>query len=124
MTTPALTAADEQALVRALAEAALEQAAPEELAVFDETAEEYFAAPEAVLNPKRRDEEAPSGGGRVRPRPRAPPARRALRGHERGPLPDRCRRRGRPRRGEGDRRRSPQAGAASRGRRRAGEPAH
>ena len=56
MSTPALTAADEQALVRALAEVALEQAAPEELAVFDETAEEYFAAPEAVLNPKRRDE--------------------------------------------------------------------
>ncbi len=51
-----LTADEEQALVRALAEAALEQAAPEELAVFDETAEEYFAAPDAVLNPKRRDE--------------------------------------------------------------------
>jgi hypothetical protein len=56
VSTPALTADEEQALVRALAEAALERAAPEELAVFDETAEEYFAAPDAVLNPKRRDE--------------------------------------------------------------------
>jgi hypothetical protein len=56
MSTPGLTTDDEQALVRALAEAALERAAPEELAVFDETAEEFFAAPDAVLNPKRRDE--------------------------------------------------------------------
>jgi hypothetical protein len=52
----AVTNEDEQALVRMLAESALERAAPEELAVFDDTAEEYFAAPDAVLNPKRRDE--------------------------------------------------------------------
>jgi hypothetical protein len=52
----ALPAEDERALIRELAESALERAAPEELAVFDETAEEYFQAPEAVLNPKRRDE--------------------------------------------------------------------
>ena len=54
--TDAVTADDERVLIRRLAEAALERAAPEELAVFDETAEEYFAAPDAVLNPKRRDE--------------------------------------------------------------------
>jgi hypothetical protein len=52
----ALPAEDERALIRLLAETALERAAPEELAVFDETAEEYFRAPDAVLNPKQRDE--------------------------------------------------------------------
>jgi hypothetical protein len=55
MTDP-VTAEDQQALIRELAEAALERAAPEELAVFDETAEEYFRSPDAVLNPRRRDE--------------------------------------------------------------------
>ena len=43
-------------LVRGLAESLVEQLEPDELAVFDETAEEYFADPQAVLDPRRRDE--------------------------------------------------------------------
>jgi hypothetical protein len=43
-------------LVTQLAAVVLEQAAPEELAVFDETAEEYFRDPEDILDPHRRDE--------------------------------------------------------------------
>jgi hypothetical protein len=43
-------------LITQLAAVVLEQAAPEELAVFDETAEEYFRDPEAILDPQRRDE--------------------------------------------------------------------
>jgi hypothetical protein len=43
-------------LVVALAAGVLEKAAPEELVIFDETVEEFFADPDAVLNPKRRDE--------------------------------------------------------------------
>ena len=43
-------------LVRELAQLALSQVAPEELAVFDETADEFFADPEGVLEPERRDE--------------------------------------------------------------------
>lgn len=39
-----------------LAEIVLEQLAPEELVIFDETAAEYFADPDAALNPRRRDE--------------------------------------------------------------------
>jgi hypothetical protein len=46
----------ERELVSELAELTLELAAPEELAVFPETAEEYFDDPQAVLDPKRRDE--------------------------------------------------------------------
>jgi hypothetical protein len=38
------------------ARAVLEQAAPEELAIFDETSEEYFSDPQSVLTPGRRDE--------------------------------------------------------------------
>ena len=38
---------DERLLVAQLAESALAQAAPEELVVFDETAEEYFQDPDA-----------------------------------------------------------------------------
>jgi len=51
-----LTSTDEQALVRVLAQQVLEAAAPEELALFDETAEEYFADPQGVLGAKSRDE--------------------------------------------------------------------
>lgn len=46
----------ENELVAELARLALEQAAPEELVLFPETAEEYFKDPQAVLDPKRRDE--------------------------------------------------------------------
>jgi hypothetical protein len=51
-----LTQSDEEALVRQLAQQVLETTAPEELAIFDETAEEYFADPEGVLEAKGRDE--------------------------------------------------------------------
>jgi hypothetical protein len=50
-----LGAADEHQLVAALAELALEQAAPEELVLFPETASEYFRDPDALLQPRRRD---------------------------------------------------------------------
>ena len=46
----------ENELVAELARLALEQAAPEELVLFPETAEEYFNNPQAVLEPRRRDE--------------------------------------------------------------------
>jgi hypothetical protein len=46
----------ERDLVTQLATVVLEQTAPEELAVFDETAQEYFQNPQAVLDPQRRDE--------------------------------------------------------------------
>jgi len=46
----------ETELVAELARLALERAAPEELVLFPETAEEYFKDPQAVLDPKRRDE--------------------------------------------------------------------
>jgi hypothetical protein len=46
----------ERDLVTQLATVVLEQTAPEELAVFEETAEEYFQDPQAVLDPQRRDE--------------------------------------------------------------------
>lgn len=36
--------------------AALERTAPDELLVLDEAARDYFADPDALLNPKRRDE--------------------------------------------------------------------
>ncbi len=49
-------APDDRALVEELVRSALEGAAPEELVLFDDTAEEYFRDPDAVLNPKRRDE--------------------------------------------------------------------
>jgi hypothetical protein len=46
----------ENELVAELARLALEEAAPEELVLFPETAEEYFQDPQAVLDPGRRDE--------------------------------------------------------------------
>jgi hypothetical protein len=56
MSTPDLSSADERALVEELARAVLEQAAPEELLIFEETSREYFSDPRAVLHPPRRDE--------------------------------------------------------------------
>jgi hypothetical protein len=46
----------DQELVRELAAIALEKVAPDELAIFDETATEFFDDPDGVLNPARRDE--------------------------------------------------------------------
>lgn len=46
----------EQQLVTELAGLVLEQVAPEELAILDDTAQEYFADPQATLDPRRRDE--------------------------------------------------------------------
>lgn len=51
-----LPAEAENELVAELARLALERAAPEELVLFQETAEEYFRDPQAVLDPRRRDE--------------------------------------------------------------------
>ena len=48
--------ADNRGLITALTAAALHSAAPDELVVLDETADEYFADPQALLNPKSRDE--------------------------------------------------------------------
>ena len=39
-----------------LAQQVLNQVAPEELVLYDETAQEYYADPQALLDPKRRDE--------------------------------------------------------------------
>jgi len=47
---------DHQALVSELSHAVLVQAAPEELVVFEETAQEYFADPDGTLRPQGRDE--------------------------------------------------------------------
>ncbi len=52
MTTPD---ADRE-LLEELARTILEKSAPEELVIFEETSEEYFKDPEAVLHPARRDE--------------------------------------------------------------------
>ena len=49
-------AGSDRALVEEFAQAVLAEVAPEELAIFSDTAEEYFADPDAVLNPARRDE--------------------------------------------------------------------
>jgi hypothetical protein len=46
----------ERELVAELGQLVLEQTAPEELAIFPETAREYFDDPQAVLDPGRRDE--------------------------------------------------------------------
>jgi hypothetical protein len=51
-----LTQQDEQDLVCVLSQHALAIAAPEELALFDDTAEEYFANPKGVLEARSRDE--------------------------------------------------------------------
>ena len=50
---------DEQSmriLTDELAQQVLNQVAPEELVLYDETAQEYYADPQALLDPKRRDE--------------------------------------------------------------------
>jgi hypothetical protein len=47
---------EERRLVAELAEAVLAQAAPEELVIFDETAEEYFQDPAGVLSARGGDE--------------------------------------------------------------------
>lgn len=54
--TTALPTEQEQVLVKELSEAVLGQAAPEELVIFDETAEEFFENPERVLRARSRDE--------------------------------------------------------------------
>jgi hypothetical protein len=46
----------EQALACELAQLILDRVAPDELVIFEETAEEYFQDPQAVLDPKRREE--------------------------------------------------------------------
>jgi hypothetical protein len=51
-----LSPADEQNLVRELAQTVVAQEEPDELAVFDETADEYFADPERALEAQERDE--------------------------------------------------------------------
>ena len=51
-----LTDEVEQALVTELARATAEDTAPEELLLFDTTAEDYWADPQAVLSPTRRGE--------------------------------------------------------------------
>jgi hypothetical protein len=51
-----LGARAENELAAELAQLVLEDVAPEELAVFDETAQEYFEDPKRVLTPRRRDE--------------------------------------------------------------------
>ncbi|MGB7981506.1 MAG: hypothetical protein WCF36_12020 [Candidatus Nanopelagicales bacterium] len=47
---------DDEQLVRELAQSVLQQTAPEELLLFDETAAEYFADPPGVLDARGRDE--------------------------------------------------------------------
>jgi hypothetical protein len=51
-----VTPDSEQALVKELAETVLAEAAPEELALFEETAQEYFQNPERVLRARGADE--------------------------------------------------------------------
>jgi hypothetical protein len=46
---------EEKALIAELTELALARAAPDELALFDETAEEYFADPQAALSASSND---------------------------------------------------------------------
>ena len=46
----------ERSVVEELARLVLEQAAPEELVLFEETSAEYFADPDRVLDPRGRDE--------------------------------------------------------------------
>jgi hypothetical protein len=48
-------------LTMLLTAAALDRAAPEELLVLDDTAAEFFADPQALLHPKRRDEDVGFG---------------------------------------------------------------
>ncbi|QBR91380.1 hypothetical protein [Nocardioides euryhalodurans] len=53
---PPVDPARDEDLVRDFARTVLEQAAPEELVLFDQTAADYFRDPDAVLDPARRDE--------------------------------------------------------------------
>ena len=46
---------DDKALIAELTELALSTAAPDELLVFEETAEEFFADPQAALTATRKD---------------------------------------------------------------------
>jgi hypothetical protein len=46
---------EDQALIAELTELALSQAAPDELALFDDTAQEYFADPQAALTASSKD---------------------------------------------------------------------
>ena len=46
---------DDQAVIAELTQLALSRAAPDELAVFEETAEEYFADPQAALSATSKD---------------------------------------------------------------------
>jgi hypothetical protein len=46
----------DQALVGELTQLVLDRVAPDELVIFDETAEEYFQDPHAVLDSRRREE--------------------------------------------------------------------
>lgn len=52
----AISGEDERVLVSELAELALADAAPEELALFTETADDYFRDPDAALHPRGREE--------------------------------------------------------------------
>jgi hypothetical protein len=57
MTQPSSSPPDaDRDLLEELSRTILEHAAPEELVIFEETAEEYFHNPDAVLRPARRDE--------------------------------------------------------------------
>jgi hypothetical protein len=56
MSDPAISREEERALVSELAEIAVEAVAPEELALFEETTEDYFRDPDATLRADGRDE--------------------------------------------------------------------
>jgi hypothetical protein len=56
MTQPTTGPDADRDLLEELARTILEHSAPEELVIFEETAEEYFHHPDAVLHPARRDE--------------------------------------------------------------------
>ena len=56
MTPPSSPPDADRDLLEELARTILEHSAPEELVIFEETAEEYFHNPDAVLHPARRDE--------------------------------------------------------------------
>jgi hypothetical protein len=51
-----IDASERDDLARELARLALDRAAPDELAIFDDLAAEYFADPQAALHPPDRDE--------------------------------------------------------------------
>lgn len=51
----------ERALITALAERVLEQTAPEELVLFEDTTEQYFEDPQRALVPSRREEDVGFG---------------------------------------------------------------